>query len=55
MSLKKMSYRQLEQQIIKNRHIIRTTKDAQLKRALIAANHNMINEMDNRWNNTTSK
>lgn len=50
MNIKKMTYKQLETQVIKNRQIIRTSTDQKLVRALIAENHNMMIEMDNRWN-----
>ena len=48
--MKNMSYRELEQKVIENRKILRTTTDLELKRKLIAENHKLISEMDSRWN-----
>ncbi|MCM1232234.1 MAG: hypothetical protein NC489_19090 [Ruminococcus flavefaciens] len=45
-----MTYRQLEQKVIDNRRILRTTNDLGLKRRLIRENHEMMVEMDRRWN-----
>ncbi len=45
-----MTYKQLEQKVIANRAILRTTKDLDLKRRLIAENHSLMTEMDSRWN-----
>lgn len=50
MNVKKMSYRELEKKVIENRSLLRTTKDQNLKRRLIAENHEMMVEMDSRWN-----
>ncbi len=47
---KKMSYRELEQKVIENRRILRTTTDQELKRRLIRENHELMTEMDSRWN-----
>ncbi len=48
--MKNMSYRELEQKVIENRKILRTTTDLELKRKLIAENHKLMSEMDSRWN-----
>ena len=50
MKQQRMTYRELEQKVIANRATIRTTKDLDLKRRLIAENHSLMTEMDNRWN-----
>ena len=50
MKQKRMTYKELEQRVIANRATIRTTKDLDLKRRLIAENHSLMTEMDNRWN-----
>ena len=49
-NLKNLTYRELEQKVIENRRILRTTTDLELKRRLIAENHELMTEMDNRWN-----
>lgn len=49
-NLKNMTYRELEQKVIENRRILRTTTDLELKRRLIAENHKLMTEMDSRWN-----
>ena len=48
--MKNMSYRELEQKVIENRKILRTTTDLELKRKLIAENHKLMSKMDSRWN-----
>ena len=48
--MKNMSYKELEQKVIENRKILRTTTDLELKRRLIAENHELMTEMDRRWN-----
>ena len=48
-NLKNMTYRELEQKVIENRRILRTTTDPELKRRLIAENHKLMTEMDSRW------
>lgn len=50
MNVKKMSYKALEQKLIENRKLLRTTKDLDLKRKLIAEDHDMMVEMNRRWN-----
>ena len=48
--MKYMTYSQLEQRVIANRRILRTTNDLDLKRRIIRENHEMMVEMDRRWN-----
>ena len=48
--MKNMTYRELEQKVIENRRILRTTTAPELKRRLIAENHKLMTEMDSRWN-----
>ena len=50
MNLKKMTYKELETKVIENRRILRTAKSMDEKRRLIAENHDMMTEMDRRWN-----
>ena len=45
-----MAYRQLEQKVFENRRLLLGTKDPSLKRRLIRENHEMMTEMDRRWN-----
>lgn len=45
-----MTYKQLEQKVIENRRILVATNDLNLKRRLIRENHEMMTEMDRRWN-----
>ena len=49
-NLKNLTYRELVQKVIENRRILRTTTDLELKRRLIAENHELMTEMDSRWN-----
>ena len=49
-NLNNMTYRELERKVIENRKTLRTTDDLKLKRRLIAENHKLMTEMDNRWN-----
>lgn len=49
-NVKKMTYKELTNKVIENNTIIRSTKDLDLKRKLIAENHEMMTEMDRRWN-----
>ena len=49
-NLKNKTYRELEQKVIENRKILRTTTNPELKRQLIAENHKLMAEMDSRWN-----
>ena len=50
MNCKKMTYKQLEQKVAENRRILRTTKDLSLKRRIILEDHELMTEMDRRWN-----
>ena len=50
MNLKKMTYKELETKVIENRRILRAAKSLDEKRRLIAENHEMMTEMDRRWN-----
>ena len=47
-NIKTMTSRELSERIIENRVALRSTKDADTKRKLIAANHEMMTEMDRR-------
>jgi hypothetical protein len=47
---KKMTDKEITNKIITNRTIIRTTKDLDEKRRLIEENHELMTEMDRRWN-----
>ena len=49
-NVKKMTYKELTNKVIENNTIIRSTKDLDLKRKLIVENHEMMTEMDRRWN-----
>ena len=49
-NLKNKTNRELEQKLIENRKILRTTTNPELKRQLIAENHKLMAEMDSRWN-----
>ena len=49
-NVKKMTYKELEQKVIENRKILLETKDLGLKRKLIAESHELMVEMDRRWN-----
>lgn len=49
--IQKMTYRELEQEVISNRCEMRTAA-LERKRALILRNHSIIVEMDARWNRT---
>ena len=53
--MENMSYRELEQKVIENRKTLRTTADQELKRKLIAENHEYMSEMDRRWNKQEGK
>lgn len=44
-----MTYRQIEQKLSENRHILRTTSDPSLKSRLILEDHELMIEMDRRW------
>lgn len=52
MNLKKMTYKELETKVVENRRILRAAKSLDEKRRLIAENHEMMTEMDRRWNET---
>lgn len=47
---KSMTYKELSDEVLKNRCELRATKDLNRKRALIERNHNLMTEMDSRWN-----
>lgn len=49
-NLKKMKYRELEEKLIANRVILRKTKDLEEKRRIIKEDHELMQEMDRRWN-----
>ena len=49
---KKASYDELENRLLKNREKLRNTTNPQLQRRLINENHDLMTEMDNRWNKT---
>lgn len=53
--MKNMTYRELEQKLMENRKVLRTTIDQDEKRRLIAENHSLMVEMDNRWNEAARK
>ena len=55
MKQQRMTYKELEQKVIANHATIRTTKDLDLKRRLIAENHSLMTEMDHRWNAATAR
>ena len=50
MKHRKMTNKELENRVIENRKVLRTTKSLEEKRRLIAENHDMMTEMDRRWN-----
>ena len=47
---KKMTYRELEAELIKNRCALRTSKDLDSKRELTNRDHDLMVEMNSRWN-----
>lgn len=49
-STKTMAYRELENELIANRRELRTASLEQ-KRILINRDHDLMTEMDSRWNN----
>lgn len=55
MNLKKMTYKELETKVIENRRILRAAKSLDEKRRLIAENHEMMTEMDRRWNEAEAR
>lgn len=55
MNVKKLSYKALEKKLLENRKLLRTTKNLDLKRRLIAEDHDMMVEMDRRWNAIAKK
>ena len=55
MNVKKMTYKQLEQRVIENRAKLTTTKDLTEKRHLIAEDHELMVEMDSRWNRAAQR
>lgn len=52
--IKKMTYRELEQEVIAN-HCEMTTATLERKRELIRRNHELMVEMDTRWNAAEQK
>lgn len=50
MNLKKMTYTELGKKVTENRKQLLITKDLEEKRRLIKENHEMMVEMDRRWN-----
>ncbi|MDE8725944.1 hypothetical protein PZH36_02195 [Ruminococcus bromii] len=52
--IKKMTYRELEQEVISNRCELRTAS-LEHKRELIRRNHALMVEMDARWNAAEQK
>lgn len=52
--LKKMTYRELEKEVISNRCEMRTAT-LERKRVLIRRSHELMVEMDNRWNIAEAK
>lgn len=48
-NIQKMTCKELSDKIIENRVNLRTTKDADTKRRLIAENHEMMTELDRRY------
>lgn len=48
--IKEMSYNELSNKIISNRAKISSTKSLEEKRQLINENHDMMTEIDRRWN-----
>lgn len=53
-SIKKMTYKELEQEVISNRCEMRAASPAR-QRQLINRNHDLMVEMDGRWNRTETK
>lgn len=49
MNKQEKALRELSNKIIKNRVIIRTTKNMDTKRRLIAENHDIMTELDRRY------
>ena len=47
-NIRKMTSKELTNKIIANRVILRSTRDADTKRRLIAENHEMMTELDRR-------
>ena len=47
---KKMTYKELETELIKNRCELRATTDLDRKRELTNRGHDLMVEMDSRWN-----
>ena len=55
MNVRKMTYRQLEQEALECRIALRKTADLAEKRKLIAESHACMVEMDRRWNEAEGK
>ena len=49
MNIQKKTCKELSNKIIENRVIIRTTKNTDTKRRLIAENHDIMTELDRRY------
>lgn len=47
--IKKMSYKKLEKKLADNRVLLDRTKDLKEKRRLILEDHEIMKEMDRRW------
>ena len=54
-STKSMTYRELENELLKNRSELRATNDLNRKRDLINRDHDLMVEMDARWNKAENK
>ena len=50
MNIKTMTYEELEFKLLENRCALRATKDLEEKRQLINKGHDIMQEMDRRWN-----
>ena len=48
LNIETMTNRELSEKIIENRVALRTTRNNETKRQLIAVNHNMMTELDRR-------
>lgn len=48
-NIRKMTNRELYSKIIENRAVLRTTKDTDTKRRMIAENHEILTELDRRY------
>ena len=50
MNIKEMTYKELETKLLENRCALRATKDLEQKRRLVRKGHDLMREMDRRWN-----